>query len=96
MARASKALYTERSAKPLAILLFVGLLLMVTLFHRPTELSTMSKTRTSLARQLLSRPPLTDQSTTEFHPQQPKNSGNRQFQAAAHEVPSGPNPESNK
>ncbi|GMY26834.1 hypothetical protein FCV25MIE_22076 [Fagus crenata] len=95
MARASKAL-CETSTKPLVLSLFLALLLIVTLFDHPTEFSVITKSHSSSARRLLLHPPTTQKFTTEFHPKQSKNATKRQYGAAKHEVPSGPNPESNK
>jgi hypothetical protein len=97
-AAASKAL-CESSAKSLVLLLFLALLLLVTLSDlRPTDLSNTPKAdhHSSSARRLLLHHPSTQQSAMEVHPKQSNNSGNRQYEAAAHEVPSGPNPISNK
>lgn len=99
MATASKAL-CEGSTKSLVLFLFIVLLLLVTLFDlRPyTELSKISKAHysSSARRLLLQYPPSTQQSAMELHPERSNNSRNRQYEAAAHEVPSGPNPISNK
>lgn len=99
MATASKAL-CESSTKSLVLFLFIVLLLLVTLFDlRPyTDLSKISKAHSSSSarRLLLQYPPSTQQSAMELHPKRSNNSRNRQYEAAAHEVPSGPNPISNK
>ncbi|KAJ9129032.1 hypothetical protein P3X46_027405 [Hevea brasiliensis] len=92
MAPATKSTVLPESQ---AMLLFLGLLLVVSLLARPIDPKK-----------------LTQSPTTELHPQQTKHippyasssvaatiSGSdsgQQFKAAAHEVPSGPNPESNK
>ncbi|XP_062161872.1 CLAVATA3/ESR (CLE)-related protein 44-like [Alnus glutinosa] len=100
MATASKAL-CEGSTKSLVLFLFIVLLLLVTLFDlRPyTDLSKISKAHdysSSARRLLLQYPPSTQQSAMELHPERSNSSRNRQYEAAAHEVPSGPNPISNK
>ncbi|KAG2726563.1 hypothetical protein I3843_01G113500 [Carya illinoinensis] len=108
-AGSNAVLFHESSKKSpalaLVLMLFLGLFLLVTLFHRPSQLpkirSKLAPHQLSLPRQLLSLPPpySTDEqysSTMELHPKHTKNSTNRQYhEVAAHEVPSGPNPESN-
>lgn len=104
MAAASKALCESSKKSLLVLLLFIVLLLLVTLFdlRRPTDLSKITKadhqySSSSVRRLLLHPPPSTQQSAAmELHPKQSNNSRNRQYGAAAHEVPSGPNPISNK
>lgn len=99
MARASKAALCESSTKSLVVLLFLGLVLIVTLFDYPTEFSMLPKAQSSsAARRLLLHPSTTQQFNTGFHPKQSsnKNVTDRQYKVSAHEVPSGPNPESNK
>ncbi|KAL6291910.1 hypothetical protein ACE6H2_000052 [Prunus campanulata] len=86
----------------LSLLLFhIGLLLLLVVPHfaRPTpsefnnskSLTMAAGSSSSTATQLL-------QSSMDLHPKQAKKSAknNQQFEASAHEVPSGPNPESNK
>ncbi|KAJ7979657.1 CLAVATA3/ESR (CLE)-related protein 41-like [Quillaja saponaria] len=87
----------ETQAKPHVLwLILLGLVLFFTLFaHKPVLGSEISMAPSLSARQLLSHSSTTQQSTMELHPKQtPKN--HHQFEAAAHEVPSGPNPKSNK
>ncbi|KAF8392027.1 hypothetical protein HHK36_022367 [Tetracentron sinense] len=86
-----------------ALLLFVSIILIVLLFALPAEkLKTASSLRSGRLR--LDSATTTFQSTMKLHPQQTKNthtssssaSTSRQFKAGEHEVPSGPNPISNR
>ncbi|XP_060671348.1 CLAVATA3/ESR (CLE)-related protein 41-like [Ziziphus jujuba] len=87
----AKLSFFEATTKSQAtLLLFLVLLLVVpVLFARPhTELSKSSMANSSSS----------SSSSMEFHPKEPAN-GNITHQhlgASAHEVPSGPNPDSNK
>ncbi|GMP55662.1 hypothetical protein CsSME_00020418 [Camellia sinensis var. sinensis] len=111
MEKTSKTLLPS-STKSQALLLVVGLLLIVPLFARPLDLSrthmaSSSSSSSSVIRVLLESPTTTHDSTTKSRALQSKISfstttasttttKSRQFGVAAHEVPSGPNPESNR
>ncbi|CAM8893384.1 hypothetical protein QQ045_026270 [Rhodiola kirilowii] len=102
---------STKMSQAVITLLFVGLLLILAWsHHRPSASTSGSNTATSDAvsfteslmgtRKLLLLSSSTHHqpaSSMEFHPRtSTANRNNRSFRAAAHEVPSGPNPESNK
>nr|DAD23899.1 TPA_asm: hypothetical protein HUJ06_025362 [Nelumbo nucifera] len=94
------------SSKSQAFLLFVSLLFMLLLLARPADQLRMSMASSFPSKKLLSESSTTTQSTMKLHPQQTKtphhtsssstSTSTRQFEASAHEVPSGPNPISNR
>ncbi|PSR98366.1 TDIFp like [Actinidia chinensis var. chinensis] len=87
MAKPSKTLH-ESFTKSKFLLLLVGLLLIVPpLFARPLDYSS------SPNRVLLDSPTMNSFSSSTTTTSTTRN---RQFEVAAHEVPSGPNPESNR
>ncbi|XWS13446.1 hypothetical protein CRYUN_Cryun36dG0037900 [Craigia yunnanensis] len=110
MATATKSISETSTKSQYALLLFLVLLLISPLFARPAYFSEVPIY--SSYRQLFSpSSPSAQHSTANLHPfstsstpattprsTTSRNSAatDRQFKAAAHEVPSGPNPESNK
>ncbi|KAA8548429.1 hypothetical protein F0562_000113 [Nyssa sinensis] len=87
----------ESSVKSQSLLLFLGLLLIVPLFARPLDFSGISMASTTTTklhgRQILSSAAASTTTTTTIPS---TTTTDRKFKAAAHEVPSGPNPESNR
>ncbi|KAM7461991.1 hypothetical protein LguiA_030112 [Lonicera macranthoides] len=78
-------------AKSPFLFLFLGFLLIVPLFARPLDLTVISEASSESTRRVL-----LDSSTTTAATTAARKTTSREVEAAAHEVPSGPNPESNK
>ncbi|KAF8388390.1 hypothetical protein HHK36_027057 [Tetracentron sinense] len=102
MAAAARTSCCKISTKSQALFLFFGILLIVLLFALPADQLKMSMASSLQTGRRLLDSSTASQSTMNLHPQQTKNthtpssSTSRQFEAGAHEVPSGPNPISNK
>ncbi|KAL3724599.1 hypothetical protein ACJRO7_029724 [Eucalyptus globulus] len=102
--------YSRRSS-PQALLVFLGLLLILPILACPADLPEISSPSSPTHRPLLSSASsletmelhrklagaaVTTASTTTATATTTSHTRSREFEAAAHEVPSGPNPESNK
>ncbi|KAG5249752.1 CLAVATA3/ESR (CLE)-related protein [Salix suchowensis] len=100
MATARSLSVFENTAKLQAMVLFLGLLLIVPLLARPVDLSKnsqlpQSKYKPPSGTTAAAAAAMTSSGTTTTVSATPGSASNHQFKAAFHEVPSGPNPESN-
>ncbi|KAF8402077.1 hypothetical protein HHK36_013029 [Tetracentron sinense] len=100
---AARTSVSNSSTKSQALLLFLGLFFIVLLFARPADQLRISMASSLPTERRLADSSTASQSTVKYNPQQTKKthtssggSTSRQFEAGAHEVPSGPNPISNR